>query len=142
LFGTAQPCSQFVQLQVWEVQIAERTLVQRLCVFPSASQPGADRGLTKIEDPRGRRRIQPFGQRREDHRDLLGRRFQPVQRGIAPRSECGTARLTTERLDALSLPMQAIANERMKVCICLAEVLTLLISTGEALRVYAFWSSA
>src|SRR5579863_205363 len=43
----AQPRAQFVQLQVREPQMAEETLVQGLCVFPGASQPGGDRGLSK-----------------------------------------------------------------------------------------------
>jgi len=41
LCGAAQPCAQFVQLEVREPQIAERALVQGLCVLPSTSQKGA-----------------------------------------------------------------------------------------------------
>jgi hypothetical protein len=74
----AQPGAQFVQLDVWQVQMAEGLLVQRLCVFSRASQPGGDRGLSRAKDPRGRRRIQPLGQRREHHGDLLGRGFQAI----------------------------------------------------------------
>ena len=40
LCGAAQPGAQFVQLEVREPQIAERALVQGLCVLPSASQKG------------------------------------------------------------------------------------------------------
>ena len=40
----AQPRAQFVQLQVREPQLAEGPLMQGLCVFPSTSQPGGDRG--------------------------------------------------------------------------------------------------
>ena len=43
---------------------------------PCASQPRGDGGLSVAEDPRGRRKIQPFGQRREH----LRRGFQTVQR--------------------------------------------------------------
>ena len=40
LAGAAQPCSQFVQLDVWEPQMAERVLVQSLSVRALASQKG------------------------------------------------------------------------------------------------------
>ena len=59
----AQPGSQFVQLQVREPQMAEEALVQGVCVLASACEPPGNRGLSKVEDPRGRRRIQPFSQR-------------------------------------------------------------------------------
>jgi len=41
LAGTAQPCAQFVQLEVREPEMAEGALVQGLCVLASASQKGA-----------------------------------------------------------------------------------------------------
>ena len=34
LLMAAEPCSEFVQLQVWEVQMAEGALVQGLLMFP------------------------------------------------------------------------------------------------------------
>ena len=33
--------------------MAEGLLVQRLCVFSSASQPSGDRGVSRAKDPRG-----------------------------------------------------------------------------------------
>src|SRR5712692_10883946 len=45
LCGAAQPGSQFVQLEMWEPEVAEGALMQGLCVLASASQPGSDRGL-------------------------------------------------------------------------------------------------
>ena len=69
LFGAAQPGAQFVQLEVREPQLAEETFVQGPCMFPSASQPGSDRSLSKAEDPLGSRRVQPLGQRRQHHCD-------------------------------------------------------------------------
>jgi hypothetical protein len=35
LCGAAQPCSQFVQLEVWELEMAERAFMQGLCVLES-----------------------------------------------------------------------------------------------------------
>jgi len=64
----AQPGSQFIQLQMWEVQMAEETFMQGLCMFPRASPPGGDRGWSNAEDPRSLRRIQPLGQRPEHQR--------------------------------------------------------------------------
>jgi hypothetical protein len=65
LCGAAEPGAQFVQLQVWEVELAEEAFVQGLGMFPSASQPGGDGGLSVAEDPLGSGRIQPFSQRRQ-----------------------------------------------------------------------------
>ena len=40
LFGAAQPGAQFVQLEVWEVEMEEEALVQGLRVLASTGQPG------------------------------------------------------------------------------------------------------
>jgi hypothetical protein len=71
LCGAAQPGSQFVQLEMWEPEGAEGALMQGLCVLASASQPGSDRGLPVAEDTLGSGRVQPFGERRQHHCDLL-----------------------------------------------------------------------
>ena len=52
LSGAAQPGSQFIQLDMRELEIGEEAPVQGLCMLPSASQPGGDGGLTIAEDPR------------------------------------------------------------------------------------------
>src|SRR5215469_6623686 len=57
-------------------------------------------------------------------------------------TEGGAASLTAQRLDPLGLAMLSIADQRMNVSISDAKVRALLIGTGEALRVYAFGSSA
>jgi hypothetical protein len=41
LCGAAQSGSQFVQLQMWEPELAEGALVRGLCVLASASQKGS-----------------------------------------------------------------------------------------------------
>jgi hypothetical protein len=46
----AQPGAQFVQLEMWKLEIAERTLVQGLSMLASASQPGSDCCLPVAED--------------------------------------------------------------------------------------------
>ena len=38
VLSAAQFGSQFIQLEVWEPEMAEEAFVQGLCVFPSASQ--------------------------------------------------------------------------------------------------------
>jgi hypothetical protein len=62
LGGAAQPGSQFVQLQVRKVQVAEAALMEKLSVPASTREPGGDRGLSVAEDPFSCGRIQPFGQ--------------------------------------------------------------------------------
>jgi hypothetical protein len=41
VLATPQPCSQFIQLEMRELEVAERVLVQRLGMFPSASEKGS-----------------------------------------------------------------------------------------------------
>ncbi len=107
----AQPGSEFIELEVWEPQMAEGAFVQELRVLASACQPGGDGGLTVTEDPEGFGWVEPFGQRSEHHRDRTGRRFQSVQGRVASSAERGAAGLTPERLDALGLTMFAIARK-------------------------------
>ncbi len=138
----AKPGAQFVQLQVREPQMAEGPLVQGLGVFPCARQPGGDRGLSKTEDPRGSRKVQPFGQRREHHGDLLRGRFQTVQGRVASRTEGGAAGLTPKGLDRFGLAMFAIAHQRVPMSVSVAEVPALPVRTGEPFGGDAFGSSA
>ena len=117
LCGAAQPGSQFVQLEVRELEMAEGALVQGLCVLASTGQPGGDGGLSKAEDTLCRGRIQPFGQRREHHGDLVGRGFQTIEGSVTPRSERGVASLTTKGLDVLGMAMLAIPDQGVDVSI-------------------------
>jgi hypothetical protein len=87
LCGAAQPGSEFVQLEVRDVQVAKATLVQALSVPACASEPRGDRRLTIAEDPFSRGSVQPFGQRRQHHGDLLGGGFQTIQRSVASSAE-------------------------------------------------------
>ena len=75
LLGVAQPGAQFIQLEVRKLEMGEEALVQGLSVLTCAPEPGGDGGLPVAEDPFGRGRVQPFGQRREHHGDLLRRGF-------------------------------------------------------------------
>jgi hypothetical protein len=49
----AQPGAQFIQVEMWEPQMAEETLVQGLSVRARAGQPGGNGGLPVAEDPQG-----------------------------------------------------------------------------------------
>src|SRR5256885_12025398 len=66
----------------------------RSTLFPYTTlfRSGGNGGLSQAENPRGRRRIQPFSQRRQHHSDSIGRGFQAIQGGIA-RSEEHTSEL-------------------------------------------------
>ena len=111
LLRAAQLGSQFIQLEVRKVEVAEAVLVQGLCMFPCASQPRGDGGLSVTEDTLGSRKIQPFGQRRQNHGDLLGGSFQPVQRRVAPRTERRATSRTSKGLDPLDMAMLAIPEK-------------------------------
>ena len=49
LLGVAQPGAQFVQLQMRDQEMTEEALVQDLCMFACASEPGADGRLPVAE---------------------------------------------------------------------------------------------
>ena len=63
-------------------------------------------------------------------------------RGVLRRArEGGTARLAAERLDLLRTTVLAISDQRVELSIGVAEVPTLPVGTGVALRVDAFGGS-
>ena len=142
LCSAAELCWQFVQLEVWEVEMAEGSFVQRLSVLACPSKSPHNRGLSKTEDPFGGGRIEPFGQRREHHGDLVRWGFPKIQGSVALGSERGMAVLTTKHLDMLGTAMLAISHQCMHVRVGDAEVQVLLIETGEALCVHALGCSA
>src|SRR5215469_11933965 len=111
LLRTLQPRAQLIQLQVREMEVAEEAYVQGLCMRASASEPGGDSGLTIAEDPFGSGRVEPFGQCREHHGDLVRWSFQPVQGGVTPSTEGGAASRTSKGLDALGMTMLAIPEK-------------------------------
>jgi len=136
LFVAAQPGSQFIQLEVRELEIAEGALVQGLRMLASARQPGGDGGLSVAEDTLGSGRVQPFGERRQHHPDLLRGGFQTIQGSVASSTESGAAGLTAKGLDPLGMAMLAIPNQGMNVSVCDAGVGALSVGTGEALCVH------
>ncbi len=121
--------------------MAERAFVLELRVHARTSHPPREGGLTVAKDTLSRGSVQPFGESRQHHGDLMGRGFQTVQGGVTSSTERGAARLTPERLDWFSLAMLAIPDERMDLSISIAEVHTLLIGTGKALGVHALGGS-
>jgi hypothetical protein len=115
LCGAAQPGSEFIQLEMREVYVAEAALMEELSVLACTREPPRDGGLTVTEDPLGSGWVQPFGQRGEHHGDMMRRGFQTIQGRIEPGSEGSTASLAAEGLNLLSRAMLAIANQRMSV---------------------------
>ena len=135
--GVAQPGAEFVQLHMWKVEVAESPFVQELRVRARTRQPPRDGGLSRAEDPCGRGWVQPFGQRREHHSDLVGGGFQAIQGGVESSTERGAARLTPERLNPLGLAMLAISDEGMEGSVGVAKIAARSVGTGEARGVHA-----
>jgi hypothetical protein len=80
---------------------------------------------------------------RDPHQSNLVRgSFQTVEGSVAPSTEGSAAGRTSQRLDALGMPMLAIANQRMNVSIGDAAVQTLVVRTGEALGLYPLGCSS
>jgi len=88
LRGTAQPGAQLVQLEVREMEMEEEALEQGVRVPTCTSEPPRNSGLSKAEDPLGGGRIEPFGQSREHHGDLVRGGFQAIQGGVASGTAC------------------------------------------------------
>ena len=141
LLGVAQPGAQFVQLEMREVQGTEAALMEELSVPACAREPGGDAGLSVTEDPFSGGRVQTFGQRREDHGDLMGRGFQTVQRGMEPGCERRLTGLAAKGLDPLDTTMLAIADQSVDGSVCNPVVDALPVRTGETLGGYAFGGS-
>jgi hypothetical protein len=137
----AQPGSEFIELEVWEPQMAEGAFVQELRVRARTSQPSGDGGLTVTEDPPGFGWVEPFGQRSEHHRDMTGRSVHSVQGRVTSSAERGAASLTPERLDALGLAMFAVAHQSVLSSVSGAKVGALPVRTGEPFGVDAFGGS-
>jgi hypothetical protein len=136
LLGAAEPGAQLVPLEIGEMEMAEELLVQGLSVLARTTQPGGNGGVSKAEDALGGGRVEPFGQRREHHGDLVRRGFQTVQRRVASGCKGGTAGLTPERLDALNPAVLAIADEGVEGSVGVAIVPALLVGTSEARGIY------
>src|SRR5258708_14209389 len=122
LRGTAQPGAQRVQLEVRELEMEEEALVQGVRVPTCTSEPPRNSGLSKAEDPLGGGRIEPFGQSREHHGDLVRGGFQAIQGGVASGTACAVARLATKRLGPVSPPTLAAPHKRQEMNVREAKV--------------------
>ena len=78
LCGAAQPGSNFVQLEVRDVEVAEAALMEGLSMLAGASEPDGNGRLSVPKDPLGGRSIQPFSRGREHYGDLLRGSFQAI----------------------------------------------------------------
>ena len=138
LRGAAQPCSEFIQLEVRELEVTERVLVQGLHMLTSAEQPGGDSRLTVAEDPLSGARIQPFCERSQHHFDLPGGSFQAVQRCVESSAESGVTGLATKCLDLFSVTMCAIPDSGVDRSLGDSKVQALLVRAGKALSANPF----
>jgi hypothetical protein len=110
--------------------------VQSLSVRTSTREPAGYGRLLEAENTFTSGSVQPFGECREHHCDLLRGSFKPVQWTVASSTERGVAGLTTKRLDPLSMTVLPIADESMDVSVSDSKLGALLVRTGEALGGY------
>ena len=94
--------------------------------------------MSKAEDPFCGRRVEPFGQRREHHGDVMGRGFQAVQGGGASSGERGVAGRASKRLDPPSRAMLPIPDESVDLSIDDPGVRALRVGTSETFGVDPF----
>src|SRR5512135_2508132 len=104
------------------MEMAEEALMQGVRVPACTREPPRDRGLSKAEDALGRGSVQPFGQSREHHSDLVRGGVQAIQGGVASGTERAVAGLAANGLDLLNTPMFAISHPSMDSSISDAKV--------------------
>src|SRR5262249_993538 len=131
LSTVAEPGTQFIELDVRQVQALENAVVEHGSVLPSSSQPGGDCGVALAKDPYRRRDIHPFCERSQHLRKTLGCGFEAVQWRISSCAGGGAAGLAAQGLDAFGLPVYAIADQRVDLCIGDTIVSTRTVRTGE-----------
>ena len=98
--------------------------------------------MSVAEDPLCRGWVQPFGEHRQNHGDLVRGGLQTIQRGVSSRTERRAARLTANGLDRLGTAMRAITNQRVDLSIGDGEVRALPIGTGKALGIHPIGGSS
>jgi hypothetical protein len=76
----AEPCPQFVELAMRQVEVLEDAVVECRTMFTRTGQPTRDRGMAVAKDPYCRCDIDPFRKRGQHLRNALGCRFEAVQR--------------------------------------------------------------
>jgi hypothetical protein len=76
----AEPCPQFVELEMRQVKVLEDAVVECRTVFTRTGQPPRDGGMAVAKDPYCRCDIDPFRKRGQHLRNALGCGFEAVQR--------------------------------------------------------------
>ena len=96
--------------------------MEELSVLACPREPPRDGRLTVAEDSFGRGWVEPFGQSREYHGDLVRGGFQTRQGRVVSSAECGVTGLATKGLDLLSSTMLAIPDESVHSRVSVAKV--------------------
>src|SRR6266540_6459835 len=94
------------------------------------------------EHPHGSGHAQPFSECRQHFGNPVGSGFEPIERRIAARAEGRATCLATQGLSSFVLPMRAVTEEGMDLCISDLIVETGAIGTGKPLGQNAFGSAA
>src|SRR5262249_6974531 len=111
--AAAQPCTQFIELEMREGEILEESVVERCAMFPGTAEPGGDSRMAMAKHPHGGGHIQAFGQCCQYLPDALGCCLEAVQRRRAPRTKGGLACLAAEGLDTFAFPVSTVTDHCM-----------------------------
>ncbi len=96
-----------------QVEVLEVAVVESLAVLASPTKPSGDRGLTVVKDAHRGGDVESFGQSGEDLGDPTGGGLEPIQGGMATGGEGAATSLAAQGLDAFTLAVGAIADERV-----------------------------
>ena len=69
MHALAEAHTQFVKLEMGEMEVMEPVIMQRRTVLTSACEPGGNRPFAVAKYPHSSRDTQPFGQRGQDFPD-------------------------------------------------------------------------
>src|SRR4029453_1943723 len=89
----AQPCAQFIELDVRHLEMPKGADVQRRTMSASTSQPSRDGRVAMAEHTHCSGDKEPFRPSSQHFRNPLGCGFQTIERRIAPGAEGGSTRL-------------------------------------------------
>ena len=103
----------FVQLNVYQIKIGQKALVQFSALFAASAQPGADGRFTNTDGFFDGRSVYTKSQQVENETHGRRMRFQTIEYGVPADAEFLMAALTDQILDILVFAMRTIANQGM-----------------------------
>ena len=128
----AQAGTDLIKLRMRQVEAVQEVAMYPLGVLGGAVPPTGNRRLTMGEHTHGSVDVQPFSQGAQHFADARGWRFELVERSAPAGRDLAATSLALEILNAVTLTMVTIGDERVDPRIADAVVLAAGIAAGVA----------